>query len=50
MAAQWPDVEIASSIFEDHTEPHQGLSMLVEMALAFARYRRWHGEFVPQRK
>jgi hypothetical protein len=39
MAAQWPDVQVARNIFEDHTEPHQGLSMLVEMVLAFARYR-----------
>ena len=39
LAAQWPDVEVGSGIFENHTEPHQGLSMLVEMVLAFAHYR-----------
>lgn len=40
LAARWPDAALTSRAFEDHTEPHQGLSMLIEMVLAFARNRR----------
>lgn len=40
LAARWPDAAITSRAFEDHTEPHQALSMLIEMVLAFARNRR----------
>ena len=38
MAAQWPDARIASSVFENASEPHQGFSMLVEMVLVAGRH------------
>jgi hypothetical protein len=39
LAAKWPEAEICADVFEKQTEGHQGVTLLIEMVLAFAHYR-----------
>lgn len=38
MAAQWPDAQLTSSVFEDNAEPHHGFSLLAELVFVAARH------------